>query len=128
MQVPLLMWIAFSVLAMFLFSSIDGAVELEGRVVDEEGFIGQVGVMVSSCCASIRLLLRGAKDKLFSVILANTFPFLLQVYLTGLLWIAFSALFLCVIRGEVRRLEQQEKLIIDDDDIVYRTGDRSVEV
>ena len=33
---------------MFVFSSVDGAVVTYGRAVEEHGFLGQLGVMVSS--------------------------------------------------------------------------------
>lgn len=47
-EVGLVMFACYCILAMFLFSSVDGAVETEGRVVEEHGFLGQVGVLVSN--------------------------------------------------------------------------------
>lgn len=45
-MVALLMFAAYSFISLFVFGSVEGAVETDGRVIEEHGFMGQVGVLV----------------------------------------------------------------------------------
>ena len=40
------MWVCYSVIMLILLGSVEGAVETEGRAIEENGFVGQLGVMV----------------------------------------------------------------------------------
>jgi predicted permease len=44
--VALVIFANYSILSMFLFSGVEGAIETEGPAVEEHGFVGQFGVMV----------------------------------------------------------------------------------
>jgi hypothetical protein len=44
--VALVLFANYSILSMFLFSGVEGAIETEGPGVEEHGFVGQFGVMV----------------------------------------------------------------------------------
>lgn len=48
--VALVLFTNYNILCVLLLSNIDGAIETEGPGVDEHGFVGQFGVMVSSSC------------------------------------------------------------------------------
>jgi predicted permease len=48
----LVLFANYAVLSMFLFGGIEGAIETEGRAVEEHGFVGQFGVMVRRASAS----------------------------------------------------------------------------
>lgn len=52
-MVALVMFAVYSLLSLFVFGSVEGAVETEGRVVEEHGFMGQLGVMVRRNTAAI---------------------------------------------------------------------------
>jgi hypothetical protein len=56
--VALVLFANYSLLSVFLFSGVEGAVETQGRNVEENGFVGQFGVMVRAPCPFVYLYMQ----------------------------------------------------------------------
>ena len=110
--VALVMFSCYSFISMLVFGAVDGAVEAEGRVVEEHGFMGQFGVMVRffrNTCRVRRL--------------TNDRSIELQMYITSMFWLVFSILFSFLLRRQARH-QAVTKVEVDSSD--YRIQNETV--